>query len=142
MEKPGVRSDLVNTIKGKLQNGETLMLFGDQFITPSFGDDLVRAAHSFCIEKPQSELFHVCGPDWFTPFQLGHAIAEELEIENPDIIQTSLDSFLETDPRPRQKCLRMDTRKYQQYCPSKGIPEPMGLREVLRNSLKQGDVSA
>ena len=130
-KKPGVRPDLVAKIREKLAAGEQLFLFGDQIITPTFADDVARAIFAFTEHKPHQELFHVMGPESYSPYQLGVKLAEIDSCDASLITETSLIDYLKQDPRPRQKRLAMSTSKYRQFCSDKQLVAPRILSESL-----------
>lgn len=129
----GKRVDLVTNIRNKLAAGDTLYLFNDQWITPSFIDDIADAAIRFVQNKPDGEIFHVTGPEYFTPASLGYALAEIDGINNVDIVETSVVEYLKKDPRPRQRLTKIDTEKYRQFCENNDLSKPLTLKQAFEN---------
>ena len=52
LREEGARPDLVVTIRKRLREGDDLFLFGDQCITPTFGDDIAVAMRIFAETAP------------------------------------------------------------------------------------------
>lgn len=134
LNQQGARPDLFSSIRLKLSRGEQVHLFGDQVITPSFGDDVAAAMLSFLHHKPNSELFHTTGPDSLTPFDIGLILAEVENASRSLVIKTSMKEHLLKDPRPRQKFMRIDTSKYKRFCARHGNPFPKGIRDAIQVS--------
>jgi len=132
LQELGKRPDLVANIRNKLAAGDTLYLFNDQWITPSFIDDIVDAAIRFVEHKPKGEIYHVMGPEYFTPASLGHTLAEIDNIDEVNIVETSVVEYLKKDPRPRQRLTKVSTDKYRQFCANKNVSEPLTLKQAFK----------
>lgn len=127
----GARPDLVTKMANKIKAGETLYLFNDQLITPTFSDDIVDAIARFIDLTPLNEIFHVVGPESISPYDLGIRLVKLLNGPASNIIETSLLEYLNKDPRPRQQFLLMDSTKYQDFCLKHGFVSPLTLEEAL-----------
>tara|TARA_R110000850_G_scaffold276811_2_gene420334 strand:- start:802 stop:1689 length:888 start_codon:yes stop_codon:yes gene_type:complete len=131
LKDQGARPDLVTRIIGKLKAGEKLYLFGDQLITPTFGDDIVDAISRFIESSPEREVFHVVGPEAMSPYDLGHRLAKLLKAPTENLVETSLVKYLEKDPRPRQRYLAMDSNKYRMFCRDHNYTVPLTIEKSL-----------
>ncbi len=131
LKEVGIRPDLVANIRQKLANGDKLFLFDDQWITPSFIDDIVSGLFSFAQVKPEAEIFHLTGPEFFTPHSLGEALVAIDGVSSPDITATSVVEYLKKDPRPRQQFTKIDTTKYQSYCQANNLTPPISVKQAL-----------
>ncbi len=84
--KNPIKKDLVWTLVEVLENVETPKLVFDQIVTPSFIDDVVKGL-DFLIDKNTSGVVHLCGNNYFSPYEIGVAIAREFNL-NEGKIQT------------------------------------------------------
>lgn len=132
LKELGKRADLVTNIRTKLANDDTLYLFNDQWITPTYIDDLVNAAMRFVQHSPKGEVFHVTGPEYYTPASLGNALAEIDGVTAPKIVETSMVEYLKKDPRPRQRVTKLNTEKYRQFCGTHKVSKPITLQQALK----------
>ena len=131
------RQDVVRTILEKLRAGDSLKLFADQIVTPSFADDIAQGLlelnrAGLRNELHAGEVFHLTGPESISPHQLGLQIAREFGLSSERIEATSLQDYLKVDPRPRQRCLRIDTSKWRAWAAQRGLKMPVGIEEGLR----------
>lgn len=94
--------DLVRAILTKLQRGEELNAITDQYIVPTFIDD-IAVAIDILIRDECSGIYHVCGSQEITPFDLALAIAQEFSC----------------DPRLVKKTTRSEYFKNRAYRPFK-----------------------
>ncbi len=125
------RPDLVRNIHNKLAAGQQTQLFTDQIVTPTFGDDMVRGLLLLARERPSSELFHVVGSTALSPFELGLKIADTFGLDRDLVRPSSLAEYLEKDPRPRQKSLRMSNAKWTEFAAEHGLTRPLTIDEGL-----------
>lgn len=130
------RADVVRTLLGKLRAGEPLSLFEDQIVTPTFADDIATGLLALADagdehELSEGELFHLTGPDSLSPFELGQAIARVFDLPADKIEPSSLADYLAQDPRPRQRCLRMNNAKWRAWASDHGLAAPFGIEEGL-----------
>ncbi len=128
----GIRPDLISTIRGKLADGQTAPLFGDQFITPTFADDIIEGLFLLARIKPNGELFHLTGSTSLSPNDLGLEIAEEFNLDRGLVQRSSLADYLKKDPRPRQKSLRMCNEKWSAFAQEHGLPAPLTIEAGLK----------
>lgn len=130
LRREGTRPDLVNTIIRKIREKEPLTLFEDQKITPTYANDVCEAITRFVENQPMKEIFHVAGPEAMSPFELGHQIADSLQL-TANITGTSIIDYLKKDPRPRQQFLSIDTTKYRSFCDENGYSPPLSVGDVF-----------
>ena len=131
LKEEGVRPDLVANIATKLRAGDPLYLFGDQTITPTYADDVAESIWRMIEKQPTNETYHVMGPQSMSPFELGHTVADCLNLPSASINETSLIEYLEKDPRPRQQYMAMDTSKYRAFCEQHDYSLPISVKEAL-----------
>ncbi len=136
---PAPRPDLIRNIRQRLAAGEEARLFTDQIITPTFADDLVRGIMLLARTRPHGELFHLVGSTSLSPFELGRKIAATFGFDEGLVRPSSLVEYLKTDPRPRQRCLRMSNAKWSALARSNGLEPPLSIDEGLARVREEED---
>ncbi len=126
------KRDIVAKLRHRLAKEETLELFDDQVITPTYGEDILAAFHLLAKLRPAGEIFHVTGSTDLSPYQLGLEVAGVFGFDPAKIAASSIVEYLAIDPRPRQKCLRMANRKYGDFAEKHGGTRPLAIGEGLR----------
>jgi dTDP-4-dehydrorhamnose reductase len=114
--------------------GGTLNLFRDQFITPSYLRDIAQGLCLICAKPPKGEVFHLAGSTWTTPYDFGRTLADIFGLDTGRFVATSLNDFAGSDHRPRHRSLRLDTTKWIEFALRSGVPAPLGITEGLRRS--------
>lgn len=100
---PG-KLDLVRWILKGLGEGNLPPMVSDQWITPTFIDDLASVVGYFVTQQPRG-IYHAVGSTVTTPYLLARRIATSWGFD-PDMVRKSrLDDLLRLDPRPRQQYL-------------------------------------
>lgn len=96
----GGRENLVSLTKKKLEAGQIFHVVTDQYRTPTYVGDLVQAILQIITQKAKG-LFHICGQEMMSPFEMAIQTAEYLAL-NSGLIQPILSETLsETAARPR-----------------------------------------
>ena len=129
---PLPRLDHVRGFYEKLQDGKTLRLFTDQVTTPTVADDSIEGLILLARLRPRGELFHLVGSSWVSPYELGMRIAEAFDLDPNLIMPSLLADFLKTDPRPRQRSLRLSNAKWTQWAGKHGLAPPRTIEEGLQ----------
>lgn len=130
--KDVAKKDIVSRIRASLAMGESLKLFDDQIITPTFGQDIISALYLMATKRPAGEIFHVTGSSSLSPYRLGVEVAEAFGLNAGNLEASSMVDFLEVDPRPRQRCLRIANGKYGEFAEAQGRARPLTVKEGLR----------
>ncbi len=73
------RTDFVRTMVSKIKARNLPSLFTDQYITPTFIDDLAPAIQTVITQKVIGKI-NLCGGSWHTPFEIGVMLAKALGI--------------------------------------------------------------
>lgn len=136
------RADFVRKVAQRLAAGEAATLFDDQWITPTFGDDIARGLLWMTEGIARGEIIHLVGSESLTPFALGRMIAEAFGLDATQVRRGSLADYLKTDPRPRQRCLRLANAKWTALAAAHGLRMPTTLAAALgavRESLMQAE---
>lgn len=93
-------------VTNKLQNGDSVPLFTDQFVTPSRAGQAAETILELNADT-RSGLFHVACRDCVTPYQFGKQIADRLGKQEL-ISKSSQDSVDRLAPRPTRTCLSVE----------------------------------
>lgn len=129
---PLPRLDHVRNFYEKLRDGKPLSLFTDQITTPTFADDIIEGLFLIARLRPRGELFHLVGSSWVSPFELGMRIAEAFDLDPNLIAPSLLQDYLKTDPRPRQRSLRLSNAKWTLWAGEHGLAAPLTIEEGLQ----------
>ncbi len=78
------RSNIVLWAKESLLKGETLRIVDDQFRAPTFAEDLAWACVELCA-KNKNGIFHVCGPETMSIYELVCRVANYYRLPNEHI---------------------------------------------------------
>ncbi len=119
------RHDLVRHIYNQLADGQQVRLFADQTITPTFGEDVARGLLLLARERPAGELFHIFGSTSVSPFELGLKIADVFGFDRELVRPYTLAEHVKTDPRPRQRHLRLSNAKWTDFAAQHGLDRPL-----------------
>jgi dTDP-4-dehydrorhamnose reductase len=94
------KTDVVRKILTKFQNNETVTMFTDQIITPTFIDDIAIGIEKIIDKKPIG-IYHLVGSSSHSPFDMATKIAEYFGFSQDLIKPSSLIDYLKTpDVRP------------------------------------------
>lgn len=96
----GGRHNLVSLTQQKLQNAEIFRVVNDQHRTPTFIGDLVNAILTI-LEKNANGIFHICGNEMMSPWQMALQTADYLQL-NKSLIQP-ISSLLLAEAAARPK---------------------------------------
>jgi dTDP-4-dehydrorhamnose reductase len=96
------KSDTVRWMLPKLAGGETVTLVSDQFISPTFVDDLVEAIFKLT-EKGSTGVFHVAGSSCLTFFEMGQKVCQVFGFDKNLVQPISLAEFIAKTNRPARQ---------------------------------------
>lgn len=130
-QPPLPKDDLVATFRAKLAALQTLTLFEDQWITPTWLDDIADGIGQLLATPAPGELFHLTGSSSLTPYELGQKIAARFGFDPALVVPSSLSEYLKRDPRPRQRSLRMSNKKWMTWAAERGLRAPLGIDSAL-----------
>lgn len=97
--KDGQHTNIVEIIQSKLSNNEELHLVSDQWRTPTYVGDICQGIH-LLIEKEEKGIFHICGSELFSIYELGLYIAKLLGKDSCLIHPEISNSASNAIPRP------------------------------------------
>jgi dTDP-4-dehydrorhamnose reductase len=130
------KQDLVRKMINRLQKGETLHLFEDQLICPTFIDDIAFTVDKVLQKKPQQERFHCIGSESISPYGIGQKIINLFSLKKGLVVPSSLSEYLKKNPhiRPYQPKLVLNNKKLYNDLGLRLITISEGLKK-LKNSL-------
>ena len=122
------RPNLLSVVREKLEKAESYSVFDDQFRTQTYVEDLVEGIVKI-IDQRATGIYHLCGKDMLTPYEMAVRTADFLQKERSLIKRVSADSFHQPAKRPARTGLNID----------KAITElgfdPVSFEEGLRKTL-------
>jgi dTDP-4-dehydrorhamnose reductase len=101
------RSNILTVVKEKLEKGETYNVFDDQLRTPTYVGDLAKGIVQI-IDKKTKGIYHLCGKDVLTPFEMACKTADVLGLDRTLIKRVSAADFLQPAKRPARTGLVID----------------------------------
>jgi len=119
------KENFVTWVLKKLRAGEKATLFEDQWISPTFADDLARTLLELG-ERGVSGIWHVSGPDCLDRPTCGRMIARTFGLDEGLIVPVPSASVSLPARRPRQSCL--DVSKVEKLLNRKMVSFEEGLR--------------
>jgi dTDP-4-dehydrorhamnose reductase len=93
------RQNLLTMVATALKSGKEIKIVSDQTRKPTYVEDLAQAIVNI-IEKRISGIFHICGKDVITPYQIACAVADYFSLDKSKIISITAASFKEPARRP------------------------------------------
>lgn len=93
------RDNLLTIVRDKLVKGESYHVVNDQVRTPTYVGDL---AEGICkiVEQNQQGVFHLCGEEVLTPYEMAILAAKYLELDGCLLVKTSSSHFVQPAKRP------------------------------------------
>ncbi|MGZ8523662.1 MAG: SDR family oxidoreductase [Chitinophagaceae bacterium] len=101
------RSNILNVVKEKLEKGETYNVFDDQLRTPTYVEDLAEGITRIIVKKAKG-VYHLCGKDILTPYEMACKTAGVLGLDKTLIHRVSSADFLQPAKRPAKTGLVID----------------------------------
>lgn len=128
------KENFVTWVLKKLRAGERATLFEDQWISPTFADDLARTLLDLA-EKDVSGVWHVSGPDCLDRPACGRMIADAFSLGKKLIVPVPSSSVSLPAKRPRQSCL--DVGKVEKLLGRKMMSFEEGLNRMREQEPKR-----
>ena len=122
------KDNFVTWVLKKLRAGERATLFQDQWISPTFADDLARTLLDLA-ERDVTGLWHVSGPDCLDRPSCGRLIASIFGLDERLIAPVQSSSVSLPAKRPKYSCL--DVSKVEKLLNRKMLPFREGL-EIMK----------
>lgn len=105
-----LKPTLLSIVKEKLEKGTQYRVVDDQFRTPTYVEDLA-AAIAAVAERKTVGVFHIAGPEVFTPYLLACKAALILGLDASLIIRTTTKTLREPAIRPSRTGFTIDKAK-------------------------------
>ncbi len=118
----GPRLSASESIAQRLQAGDTLSLFEDEWRTPIDPESVAQAVHAALLRPKLTGLFHIGGAERLTRLELGGKVAATLGL-NGSLIRKSRRSAHQGAPRPKD--VSLDTRRAREELG--WTPRPLGI---------------
>lgn len=93
------KQNILTVVAQVLQKGETYKVFTDQTRMPTYVEDLAAALITI-LDKQATGIFHICGCDVLTPYQMAIAVAEHLGYAPDTIEKVTASTFKQPAARP------------------------------------------
>lgn len=104
------RDSFITMIEKKLKNGEPYKIVNDQERTPTFATDLARGI-SEIIKRKVAGVFHLCGKDILSPYEMAINTAKSLGISDHKLTPVTCKEFKEIAKRPLKSGLNIEKAK-------------------------------
>lgn len=106
-----IRPDLVNKLITQLKDKTLPPQFTDNFITPTFVDDVCQV-FDYCITHRPTGIYHTTGSSWHSSYEIAQMVKETFKLDG-EINQTTVAAFTQSTGRPFPKNLKMDNKKIE-----------------------------
>lgn len=106
------RPNLLSIVADRLKNGETYSVVDDQFRTPTFAGDLASGVCTL-IGQRQQGIFHLCGAELMTPYNMAVRTAQHLGLDPSRIVRVSEQTFQQPARRPKKTGLNIQKAQTQ-----------------------------
>lgn len=104
------RSNLLSIVADKLKKGETYNVVDDQVRTPTYVEDLVDGLMAMIRKKAQG-IFHLCGEEIMTPYQMAVATAALLKLDTMHLNRVLTKDLNHPAVRPMRTGLNIEKAK-------------------------------
>ncbi len=129
----GTRSNIINWVKSSLEKGNRIRVVDDQVRTPTYAGDLAEGIMQVAYNRSQG-IWHMAGPDTFTPYQMALSVAKELMLDHELIEKADASSFTQPAQRPLKTGFIIDkARQLLNYQP---ISFTEGIRKMTTGNEK------
>lgn len=123
------KQNLLTMVATALKEGRTLRLFTDQLRLPTFIDDLTLGLGRI-LEQQATGIFHFCGADPLTPYDIGMQVAAYLQLDTTLILPVTAAEFFQPAARPPRTLFSLDkVHKELAY-------QPTGFAQGMRKTLE------
>lgn len=123
-----MRPDMILKMRQGFENNNLYPLFSDHFLTPTFVDD-VADVFNFCALNRPTGLYHMTGSSSHSDFEIGQMVKRIFGYQN-EVSPGLLAEYLEKNPRPYQKSLKISNSKLKQEFGIKMRNLEEGLEEI------------
>ncbi len=128
------KENFVVWVLKKLRDRQRVTLFEDQWISPTYADDLSRTLLEL-LEKDVSGIWHVSGPDCLDRPTCGHMIADVFGLDKSLVFPAPSSSVPLPAKRPMYSCL--DVSKVEKLLNRKMVSFEDGLKAMRDQEVKK-----
>jgi dTDP-4-dehydrorhamnose reductase len=108
----GPKPDFVNAIYSRLKNNQTVQSITDSTFTPTFLDDLATG-FAYLLNHFEKRIFHLTGPESFTPFWASLEIARVFNLNQKLVIPITFEEYFKNRaPRPKKATIKSRHRRW------------------------------
>ena len=107
---PGQNGTFLQWVHGNISQQNIIRVFTDQQRTTTYVHDLCRGIE-LIIDQKASGIFHICGAEVFTPFEIAQAVAEYCGFDEKLILPITSEDMQEAARRPAASTLNIDKAK-------------------------------
>lgn len=105
------KKDFARAMMNRLKNNQPILAITDQFITPTFIDDIAQAVNVIIV-KNATGIIHVTGSQFISPYDIAQLIVKEYNFDQSLISPTTrAEFFANRAPRPFKSIVRNDKIK-------------------------------
>jgi dTDP-4-dehydrorhamnose reductase len=128
------KDNFVTWVIKKIRKGERATLFEDQWISPTFADDLARTLLDLAGMDVKG-VWHVSGPDCLDRPTCGRMIAKAFDLDEKLVVPVPSSSVSLPAKRPKYSCL--DVSKVEKVLGRKMMSFEEGLKTMRKQELKK-----
>ncbi|MEW5748742.1 MAG: dTDP-4-dehydrorhamnose reductase [Candidatus Thermoplasmatota archaeon] len=128
------KDNFVTWVLKRIRKGEKAPLFQDQFISPTFADDLAKTLLDLA-EKDVTGIWHTSGPDCLDRPTCGRMIAKAFDLDEALAVAVPSSSVTLPARRPAYSCL--DVSKVERLLGRKMVTFEEGLRKMREQEGKR-----
>jgi dTDP-4-dehydrorhamnose reductase len=98
---------LLDEMFRKLGEGQELYAAFDQILCPVFADDVLKITH-FLVEGNYSGIFHLCGPESISRYELARQVCVVMGLPENKVIKIKIADLKEAFARPLNTAMKID----------------------------------
>lgn len=96
----GQHGNIVQLVKNRLENGQSIRVVSDQFRSPTWVEDIACAIESLLADKYQG-IYHICGGETLSVADFAYRVAKYFDLDTSLIQPVTTEEMNEATPRPR-----------------------------------------
>lgn len=125
-----VHGSFLGWMRGRLEKGQPLELFTDQYRTPLYVRDVCRVVERILADPPVRGIYHLAGPERMNRFDFGRRMAAAFGFPERLLRPVRMEDMPGLVPRPRDNS--MDNRKAARELGVRFTGVDEGLEEIAR----------
>jgi dTDP-4-dehydrorhamnose reductase len=126
------RSNIVLWAVDALRKGEPLNIVDDQFRAPTWADDLAWGCIQIC-RKNAKGIYHLCGPETFSVYEMVCRIATYLGISTDGINRVQTNTLTQPAKRPAKTGFNLSKSRTQLGYAPKTLEATLALMQTISN---------